>query len=53
MPVYNSETGQLMKNLPTPWSLRLQRRKWVDLLSEGIDIRVRIFVSFQNYPLLK
>jgi hypothetical protein len=50
MPVYNSETGKLMKNLPTPWSLRLQRKKWVDLLSEGIDIRVRLFVHHIIVP---
>ncbi|KAK7990523.1 hypothetical protein PG990_014803 [Apiospora arundinis] len=39
MPVYNAETGELMKDLPAPFSRRLQRKKWIDLLGTGIDIR--------------
>ncbi|KAK2761710.1 hypothetical protein FQN54_001538 [Arachnomyces sp. PD_36] len=39
MPIYNGQTGELLKLLPTPFSLRLQRRKFVKLISCGIDIR--------------
>lgn len=40
MPVYNAETGELMKELPAPLSRRLRRKKWVELLSKDIEIRV-------------
>jgi hypothetical protein len=40
MPVHNGETGELLKNLPAPWSLRLRRKKWLELISNGVDIKV-------------
>ncbi|PQE18137.1 fad binding domain-containing protein [Rutstroemia sp. NJR-2017a BBW] len=39
LPVINGETGSLMKNIPAPWSLRLRRKKWLELLSQDLDIR--------------
>ncbi|THU96340.1 FAD/NAD(P)-binding domain-containing protein [Dendrothele bispora CBS 962.96] len=39
LPTFNAETGELMKNLPTPCSIRLQRRRFLKLLSQGVDIR--------------
>ncbi|KAF5361511.1 hypothetical protein D9758_006216 [Tetrapyrgos nigripes] len=39
LPQYNTETGELIKNIPTPYSMRLQRRKFLRILSQGIDIR--------------
>ncbi|PQE03107.1 fad binding domain-containing protein [Rutstroemia sp. NJR-2017a BVV2] len=39
LPVHNGETGLLMKNIPAPWSLRLRRKKWLELLSQDLDIR--------------
>lgn len=41
MPVHNGQTGELMKNLPAPWSLRIHRRRWLKMLSADIDIQVR------------
>lgn len=40
MPVHNGQTGELMKNLPAPWSLRIHRRNWLKMLSADIDIQV-------------
>jgi hypothetical protein len=40
MPVYNGQTGELLKDLPAPFSLRLHRRRWLKMLSEGVDIKV-------------
>ncbi|RDL39632.1 FAD protein [Venustampulla echinocandica] len=39
MPVHNGETGELLKNLPAPWSVRLRRKKFIELLSNGIDVK--------------
>ncbi|PMD32036.1 FAD/NAD(P)-binding domain-containing protein [Hyaloscypha variabilis F] len=39
MPVHNGQTGELMKNLPAPWSLRIHRRRWLKMLADGIDIQ--------------
>ncbi|KAF5373069.1 hypothetical protein D9758_001504 [Tetrapyrgos nigripes] len=39
LPYYNSETGELMKNIPTPFSIRLARRKLLKILAQGVDIR--------------
>jgi len=41
MPIHNGETGELMKNLAAPWSLRLRRKKWLQMLSKNVDIQVR------------
>jgi len=46
LPFYHGETGKLMKNIPAPWSLRLKRKKWIELLSKDIDVRV-------SYPVLQ
>lgn len=40
MPVHHGETGELLKNLPAPWSLRLKRKKWLEMISKDIDIKV-------------
>lgn len=40
MPVHNGETGELLKNLPAPWSLRLKRKKWLEMISKDVDIKV-------------
>jgi hypothetical protein len=40
MPVYNGQTGELLKNLPAPFSIRLHRRRWLKMLSDGVDIKV-------------
>lgn len=42
MPVYHGETGELMKNLPAPWSLRLKRKKLIEMLGKDVDIKVGI-----------
>lgn len=43
MPVHNGETGELLKNLPAPWSLRLKRKKWLEMISKDVDIKVRAY----------
>lgn len=40
MPIYNGESGELMKSVPAPYNIRLQRRKFLRLISTGIDIQV-------------
>lgn len=46
MPIYNGQTGELLNVLPAPFNLRLQRRKFIKLISTGIDIRVRTSNAF-------
>jgi len=45
MPVHNGQTGELLKNLPAPWSLRVHRRKWLKMLSKDVDVKVRSHIS--------
>ena len=40
MPVYNGQTGEHLKDLPAPFSIRLHRRRWLKMLSDGVDIKV-------------
>jgi len=40
MPIYHGETGELLKNLEAPWSLRLSRKRWLKMISKDIDIKV-------------
>jgi hypothetical protein len=40
MPVHNGQTGELLKNLSAPWSLRIHRRKWLKMLSKDVDVKV-------------
>lgn len=40
LPIYNGQSGELMKKIPAPYNIRLQRRKFLKLISTGIDIRV-------------
>ncbi|KAF2192840.1 FAD/NAD(P)-binding domain-containing protein [Zopfia rhizophila CBS 207.26] len=39
LPVFNATTGDRMVDLPAPFSLRLQRRKFLQLIATGIDIQ--------------
>lgn len=40
MPIFNGASGELLRALETPFSIRLRRRSWLDLLRTGIDVRV-------------
>jgi hypothetical protein len=40
MPIYNGQTGDLLKSLPAPWSLRIHRRRWLKMLSNSVDVKV-------------
>ena len=40
MPIFNGQTGELLKTVPTPNSIRLHRRNFLRILSTDIDIRV-------------
>ena len=48
MPAYNAVTGELLKDFPAPWSRRLRRKKFMEILGTNIDIRV----SAQRTPLV-
>ncbi|KIM96787.1 hypothetical protein OIDMADRAFT_169581 [Oidiodendron maius Zn] len=39
MPIYNGQTGEHMKDLPAPFSIRLHRRRWLEMLSDGVNIK--------------
>ena len=39
LPTFNGASGEPLKRVPAPWSIRLQRRKLLRLLSEGIDVQ--------------
>ncbi|KAL9640248.1 MAG: hypothetical protein Q9164_000394 [Protoblastenia rupestris] len=39
MPAYHAVTGELLKNFPAPWSRRLRRKKFMEILGTDIDIR--------------
>lgn len=39
MPIFNGETGETIVDLPAPYSLRLKRRKFLKLISTGLDIK--------------
>ncbi|KAG9246907.1 hypothetical protein BJ878DRAFT_539860 [Calycina marina] len=39
MPLHNGKTGELMRNIPAPYSLRLRRKRWLQLLSKNVDIK--------------
>ncbi|KAK4613996.1 FAD-dependent monooxygenase cctM [Fulvia fulva] len=39
MPIYNGESGELLKNVPIPYNIRLARKKFLKLISTGIDIQ--------------
>ena len=41
MPLFNGQTGELIKKIPTPKVIRFSRRKLRAYLSKGIDIEVR------------
>ena len=43
IPIFNGGTGELMRNMPAPNSLRVRRTELVKLLGEGIDIKVIMF----------
>jgi hypothetical protein len=45
IPFYNSWTGDLLKPIQTPYSLRLQRRAFMRVLSQGLDLRVSPHLS--------
>ncbi|KAL9115217.1 MAG: hypothetical protein Q9227_001011 [Pyrenula ochraceoflavens] len=39
LPFYNLETGELVKNVPVPNVVRLNRKRFLTLLSQGVDVR--------------
>ncbi|KAF2841942.1 FAD/NAD(P)-binding domain-containing protein [Patellaria atrata CBS 101060] len=39
LPVLNGKTGEVLKEVAAPFNLRLQRRKFIQLLGTGIDIQ--------------
>lgn len=39
MPIFNGKTEELMKAVPVPYNIRLARRKFLQLISKGIDIQ--------------
>jgi len=54
IPIYHGVTGELLKALPAPWSVRLQRRGWLELLRGGVDIRVcEAFLTYTHTSYLE
>lgn len=41
MPVHDQETGELVKDLPAPWSFRSRGKKWLQIVSKDIDDKIR------------
>lgn len=39
MSIYNGETGELLKAAPVPYNIRLARKKFLRLISQGLDIQ--------------
>ncbi|KAK4225932.1 hypothetical protein QBC38DRAFT_510730 [Podospora fimiseda] len=37
--VYNGTTGEVMNIIPAPYSMRIRRRPWLELLKTDIDVR--------------
>ncbi|KAK4664677.1 uncharacterized protein QC763_507210 [Podospora pseudopauciseta] len=37
--IFNGHTGEMMNSLPAPYSMRIRRRPWLELLKTGIDVR--------------
>lgn len=51
MPIFNGKTEELMKAVPAPYNIRLARRRFLKLISQGLDIRVRFSnPSNRNLP---
>ncbi len=40
-PIYNGYTMESIKDVPAPLAIRLHRRRWLNLLRTGLDVRVR------------
>lgn len=49
MPIYNVKDSELMKKVPVPYNIRLQRRNFLKLISRGVDIRVRSLLRRGDY----
>ena len=41
LPIYNGQTGEIMKALPVPRTIRVSRRKMRAFCSQGIEVQVR------------
>lgn len=39
-PIYHNMTGEMVQALPAPYAIRLRRRAWINMLKEGLDVRV-------------
>lgn len=39
MTIYNGETGELLKEVPAPYNIRLARKRFLRLISQGVDIQ--------------
>ncbi|KAK4497706.1 hypothetical protein PRZ48_010359 [Zasmidium cellare] len=39
MPIRNGETGELLKAVPIPYNIRLARKRFLRLVSQGLDIQ--------------
>ncbi|KAK4165514.1 hypothetical protein QBC43DRAFT_299370 [Cladorrhinum sp. PSN259] len=37
--IYNGKTGEVITKIPTPYSMRIRRRPWLEMLKTGIDLR--------------
>lgn len=52
VPIYHGVTGELLKALPAPYSIRLQRRAWLDLIRKDVHVQVSFHLPCVSYPKL-
>lgn len=39
MPIFNGKSGKLLKAVPIPYNIRLARKRFLKLISQGVDIQ--------------
>ena len=52
MPIFNGQTEELLKAMPIPYNIRLQRREFVRLISKGLDVQVFILLTLLSDAVL-
>lgn len=46
MPIYNGQTGELLNSNLVPFGWRVQRKKWLTMLQDGLDIKVKSYIPY-------
>ncbi|KAK7052879.1 hypothetical protein VNI00_004199 [Paramarasmius palmivorus] len=48
LPIYDLSTGETLLVIPTPFAMRIHRRKFLRLISEGLDVKV-VLIEWEKY----